>query len=154
MNDDDELIVPPGLIYITYIRASPQRIWDALTRSEFTSQFLFGRTVESDWRQGSPWRMLQPDGSPDVSGEVLESDPPRRLKVSWRVEWAGQLEPAIVTYDIEQVGDVAKLTLTQHMPGAIPRKFVKAGQQGWAIIMSSLKSLLETGEAIVMEPPQ
>ncbi len=154
MNDDDELIVPPDLIYVTYIRASPQRIWDALTQSEFTSQFLFGRTVESDWRKGSPWRMLQPDGSPDVSGEVLESDPPRRLKVSWRVEFARQLEPAIITYDIEQVGDVAKLTLTQHTPGAIPRKFVKAGQQGWAIIMSSLKSLLETGEAIKMEPPQ
>lgn len=156
MNDDDELIAPPDLVYVTYIRAAPQRIWEALTQSELTRQFFFGRAVESDWRTGSPWRMLQPDGSPDVSGEVLESDPPRRLKLSWRVDWAGQLEPAIVTYEIEQVGDVAKLTLTQHTPGAAPRKYVKAGEQGWAIIMSSLKSLLETGKPIIvkMEPPQ
>lgn len=152
--DDDELIAPPDLVYVTYIRAAPQRIWDALTRSELTQQFFFGRTVESDWRRGSAWRMLQPDGSPDVSGDVLESDPPRRLKLSWRVEWAGQLEPAIITYDIEPVGDVAKLTLTQHTPGAIPRKFVKAGQQGWAIIMSSLKSLLETGQPIIIQVEQ
>jgi uncharacterized protein YndB with AHSA1/START domain len=156
MNDSDERIIPPDLVYITYIRATPQRVWDALTQSAFTTQFFFGRTVESEWRKGSPWRMLQPDGSPDVSGEVLESNPPRRLKVSWRVDWIEPLEPAIVTYDIEAAGDVTKLTLTQHNTGPVPRKFVKAGQQGWAIIMSSLKSLLETGAPIVVEmaPPQ
>jgi uncharacterized protein YndB with AHSA1/START domain len=156
MSDDDERIVPPDLVYITYIRATPQRVWDALTQSAFTTQFFFGRTVESDWRKGSPWRMLQPDGSPDVSGEVLESDPPRRLKVSWRVDWIEPLEPAIVSYDIEAAGEVTKLTLTQHNTGPVPRKFVKAGQQGWAIIMSSLKSLLETGAPIIVEmaPPQ
>jgi uncharacterized protein YndB with AHSA1/START domain len=156
MNDDDERIVPPDLVYITYIRAQPQRVWDALTQSAFTTQFFFGRTVESDWRKGSPWRMLQPDGSPDASGEVLESDPPRKLKVSWRVDWIEPLEPAIVTYDIEAFGEVTRLTLTQHNTGPVPRKFVKAGQQGWAVILSSLKSLLETGEPIVvrMEAPR
>jgi uncharacterized protein YndB with AHSA1/START domain len=156
MSDDDERIVPADLVYVIYIRAAPQRVWDALTQSAFTTQFFFGRTVVSDWRKGSPWRMLQPDGSPDVSGEVLESDPPRRLQVSWRVDWIEPLEPAIVTYDIEAVGDVSKLTMTQHNAGPAPRKFVKAGQQGWAVILSSLKSLLETGEPIVvrMAPPQ
>ena len=131
-------------------------MWDALTQSAFTTQFFFGRTVESDWRKGSAWRMLQPDGSPDVSGEVLESEPPRKLKVSWRVDWAEPLEPAVITYDIEPVGEVTKLTMTQHNSSPVPRKFVKAGKEGWAVILSSLKSLLETGQPIIvpMGPPQ
>lgn len=159
MNDNDEQIVPPDLVYITFIRATPQRVWDALTQSAFTTQFFFGRTVESDWRQGSRWRLLMPDGKVDVEGVVLESDPPRRLKVNWRVDWieeARDLEPVIVTYDIEQMGDMVKLTLTQHNDGPMPRKFVESGKLGWAAILSSLKSLLETGAPldIRMEPPQ
>jgi uncharacterized protein YndB with AHSA1/START domain len=99
------------------------------------------------------------DGRADVEGEVMESDPPRRLKVSWKVDWieeARGLKPAIVTYDIEQAGDAVKLTLTQHNTGPVPRKFVEAGKQGWAAILSSLKSLLETGQplAIRMKAPE
>ena len=99
------------------------------------------------------------DGRTDVDGEVLESDPPRRLQLSWKVDWleeARMLEPAIVTYDIEPAGDLVKLTLTQHNNGPVPRKFVEGGKQGWAAILSSLKSLLETGQALTikMGPPQ
>jgi uncharacterized protein YndB with AHSA1/START domain len=159
MNDGDERITPPDLVYITFIRATPQKVWDALTQSEFTRQFFFGRSIESDWRKGSHWRLVMEDGRTDVEGEVLESDPPRRLKVSWRVDWieeARALEPAIVTYDIEPVGDAVKLTLTQHNSGPVPRKFVDAGKQGWAAILSSLKSLLETDQPLVikMGPPK
>ena len=159
MNDPNELIVPPDLVYVTFIRSTPQKVWDALTQSEFTKQFFFGRTVESDWRKGSSWRLVMPNGATDVEGEVLESDPPRRLKLSWKVEWLAEaraLEPAIITYDIEPAGDVVKLTLTQHNTGLVPRKFVDAGKQGWAAIMSSLKSLLETDQPLVikMNPPE
>jgi uncharacterized protein YndB with AHSA1/START domain len=159
MTDPNEPIQPPDLVYITFIRSTPQKVWDALTQSAFTTRFFFGRTIESDWRQGSHWRLVMEDGRTDVEGEVLESEPPRRLKVSWRVDWieeARALEPAIVTYDIEQAGDAVKLTLTQHNPGPVPRKFVEAGKQGWAAILSSLKSLLETGAplAIKMGPPK
>lgn len=158
MNDGDELIVPPDVVYITYIRATPQQVWDALTKSEFTSKFFFGRTVESDWKRGSKWRLVMPDGKTDVAGEVLIGDAPRKLQVTWVVEWLDDApkEPAIITYVIEQVGDLAKLTMTQHTDAKIPRKFLDAGRQGWAAILSSLKSLLETGEALVikMEPPQ
>lgn len=155
----DEKIVPPDLVYITYIRAPAKRVWAALTQSEFTRQFFFGRTVEGDWKQGSPWRLVMADGKTDVDGEVLESDPPRRLKVSWTVQWHPEtrdLEPAIITYDLEETGAVTKLTLTQHNQGPVPKKFVEAGKQGWSLILSSLKSLLETGEAILVEmkPPQ
>lgn len=159
MTDGDERIVPPDLVYITFIRSTPQKVWDALTQSAFTTQFFFGRSIESDWKPGSRWRLVMQDGRTDVEGEVLESDPPRRLKVSWRVDWieeARALEPAIVTYEIEQAGDAVKLTLTQHNVSAIPRKFIDAGKQGWAAILSSLKSLLETGSplAIKMNPPE
>jgi uncharacterized protein YndB with AHSA1/START domain len=159
MSDPNEMIVPPDVVYITYIRSTPQKVWDALTQSDFTKQFFFGRVVESDWKKGSPWRLIMPDGKTDVAGEVRESNPPRLLKVSWRVEWmeeARKLEPAIVTYEIDPVDDAVKLTMTQHNSGAAPRKFVEAGKQGWAVILSSLKSLLETGKplAITPRPPQ
>jgi len=153
MSDPDEKIVPPDLVYVTFIRSTPQKVWDALTQSVFTTQFFFGRSIESDWKQGSHWRLVMEDGRTDVEGEVLESDPPLRLKVSWRVNWleeARALEPAIVAYDIEQAGDAVKLTLTQHNSGPAPRKLIDAGKQGWAAILSSLKSLLETGQPLVI----
>src|SRR5262245_13357553 len=135
MNDGDERIIPPDLVYVFFIKATPQRVWDALTQSAFTEKFFFGRTVESDWKKGSPWRMLKPDGTLDIDGEVLESDAPRRLKVSWRIPWIEEaLEPAIITYDIEAAGDAVKLTLTQHNAGPAPRKFVESGKLGWAAI--------------------
>jgi len=159
MNEGDERIIPPDLIYIFYIKSTPQKVWDALTKSEFTTQFFFGRTVESDWKQGSPWRMLMPDGKLDIDGQVLIADAPRKLQVTWRVDWLEDPDPpgpAIITYDIEQVGEAVKLTMTQHSDYAIPRKYLDAGAQGWAIILSSLKSLLETGEPlkIHVEQPQ
>lgn len=150
----DEKILPPDLIYIMYIRAGAKRVWDALTQSEFTRQFFFGRTVESDWKQGSRWRLVMADGKTDVDGEVLESDPPRRLKLSWTVQWHHEtrdLKPAIITYDLEETGEVTKLIMTQHNEGPTPQKLVEAGKQGWSLILSSLKSLLETGEAIIVE---
>ena len=158
-NDGDERIVPPDLVYVFYIRSTSQKVWDALTNSAFTTKFFFGRTVESDWKQGSPWKMVMPDGKLDVSGDVLISDPPRKLQISWTVDWIDIPDPpgpAIITYDIEQAGDAVKLAMTQHSDYAIPRKFIQAGAQGWAIILSSLKSLLETGEPLVvkMEPPK
>jgi uncharacterized protein YndB with AHSA1/START domain len=158
MSDGDKLIVPPDVVYITFIRATPLMVWDALTKSEFTKQFFFGRTVESDWKQGSPWKLVMPDGKTDVAGEVLISDAPRKLQLTWVVEWLKDApkEPAIITYDIEPAGDLVRLTMTQHSITAIPRKFLEAGKQGWAAILSSLKSLLETGEALVikMNPPE
>jgi uncharacterized protein YndB with AHSA1/START domain len=157
-NDDDERIVPPDVIYNIFIRTTPQKVWDALTQSEFTTKFFFGRTVESDWKKGSPWKLLFPDGKIDVEGEVLESDPPKLLKVTWRVDWLDEPRPgaALITYEIQQHGEIVQLIMTQHTDSTIPRKYVKAGQMGWGAILSSLKSLLETGQAldIQMEPPQ
>ncbi|MEZ5971383.1 MAG: SRPBCC family protein [Hyphomonadaceae bacterium] len=158
VNDGDERIVPPDLVYVFFIRGTARKVWDALTSSEFTTKFFFGRSVESDWKQGSPWKMVMADGTLDVFGEVLVSDPPRKLQLTWDMDWGDEPDPpkaAIITYDIEQAGDAVKLTMTQHTTGAIPRKYIQAGAQGWAIILSSLKSLLETGEPLIvkMDPP-
>lgn len=149
--DDDERIVPPDVVYNIFIRSTAQKVWDALTQSAFTTQFFFGRTVESDWSKGSSWRLLFPDGRVDVDGVVLESDAPRVLKVTWRVAWLDDPDPpgpALVTYEIQQHGEIVQLTMTQHTESAIPRKYVKAGQMGWGAILSSLKSMLETGKAL------
>src|SRR6266496_4118290 len=91
-------------VYVTYIAAPPAQVWEALTSSEFTTQYFFGRSVESDWEKGSPWVLRKPDGHTDVRGEVRESDWPRKLVVSWNVDWSEtKLPESIVTYDIEQI---------------------------------------------------
>ena len=158
-NSDDERIVPPDVVYNIFIRTTPQKVWDALTKSEFTTQYFFGRTVESDWKKGSPWKLLFPDGRVDVDGVVQESDAPKLLKVTWRVAWFNEPEPpgfALITYEIVQHDEVVQLTMTQHTDSTIARKYIKAGQMGWGAILSSLKSMLETGKAldIQMKPPE
>ncbi|MGH6951044.1 MAG: SRPBCC family protein [Vitreimonas sp.] len=158
MNDRDEMLVPPDLVYVTYIRATPQRVWQALTRGEDTQRYFFGFRIESDWRVGARWALYDGESVHD-EGEVLECDPPRRLKISWRAvafDDARELSPAFITYDIEPAGEAVKLTMTQHQPTPIPRKYIEGGEQGWPMILSSLKSLLETGDALVikMEHPQ
>jgi uncharacterized protein YndB with AHSA1/START domain len=157
MNED--WLTPPDVVYVTYIKAPPERVWQALTSAEFSRKMFFGLSVQSDWRVGSHWAFLNEDGSVHDEGEVLESDPPRRLKLSWRVvfiEEARGLPDAFITYDIEKAGEVTKLTMTQHQPKPIPRKFYEGGKQGWPLILSILKSVLETGEgfSVPMGPPQ
>ena len=147
----------PNFIYVIYIAAPAEKVWEALTQSEFTRQFFFGRTVESDWKTGSPWRLVMPDGRTDVAGEVLEADPPRRLKLSWTVMWVeemAKLPPTHITYDIEPVGGVVKLTMTQANDFEIDERHLEGGRQGWPIILSGLKSLVETGTPLDVPTPK
>ncbi len=146
-------------VYVTYIAATPEKVWAALTSSEFTTRYFFGRSVESDWKQGSPWILRMPGGRMDVSGEVRESDPPRKLVVSWNVDWSEtKLPESIVTYDIERLGDkLVRLTMTEAHPTPIPAYLLEGGRRGWPMILSGLKSLLETGRPLsipVPEPPR
>jgi uncharacterized protein YndB with AHSA1/START domain len=155
MATNDEMIVPPDVVYVTYIKATPQRVWDALTRGEDTKRYFFGFRIESDWRAGARWALNGDEGVHD-EGEVLECDPPRRLKISWNVVAfadARGLPPAYITYDIEPLGETVRLTMTQHQPKPIPRKYYEGGKQGWPMILSSLKSLLETGAPLVIQTP-
>ena len=137
-------------VYVTYIRTSADQLWQALLQPEFTRAYWFGFTLDSDWKPGSPWRMLKPDGSPADAGEVLESDPPRRLKLSWRNEFRPELTAegfSECSFELEPMGEMVKLTVTHRMDKP-QSKMIQAVSGGWPQILASLKSLLETGTAL------
>jgi len=154
----DARMTTESTVYVTYIAAAPEKVWSALTSSEFTTRYFFGRTVESDWKKGSPWFLRKPDGNIDIQGEVRESDPPRKLVVSWNVvgiEQFRNLPEAIITYDIEPAGEgVVRLTMTEAHPTPIPAYLLEGGRRGWPIILSGLKTLLETGKSLAVATPQ
>jgi uncharacterized protein YndB with AHSA1/START domain len=107
---------------------------------------------------GGHFVVRAPDGSVQISGEVVECDPPRKLSITWNVNWPALVEklgPTLVTYEIERAGDAVRLTLTQAHDRTIDDDILSGGRQGWPAILSSMKSLLETGEPLVikMEPP-
>ncbi|HEY6254474.1 MAG TPA: SRPBCC family protein [Xanthobacteraceae bacterium] len=134
-------------VYVTYIRTTPEKLWDALITPEFTRSYWCGTWQESDWAAGSSWRIMIPDGRVADSGEVLEIDRPRRLVLSWRNEFRPELKSegfSRAAFDLERVGDTVKLTVTHEMERD-GSKFIEAVSNGWPHILASLKSLLETG---------
>jgi uncharacterized protein YndB with AHSA1/START domain len=134
-------------VYVTYIRTSPQKLWDALTKPEFIKQYWFDMTQESEWKPGAPWTMTFPDGRIADAGEVLEIDPPRRLVLKWRNEFRPELKAegySRCVYDLEEGGGMMRLTIT-HSIEKDNAKLIEAVAGGWPRILSSLKSLLETG---------
>jgi uncharacterized protein YndB with AHSA1/START domain len=146
----------PDTVYVTYIAATPEQVWDALTRPEFTSQYFFGRRIESDWKSGSPWKLLMSDGRVDVQGQVLVSERPRLLELSWHVEWNEEvraLPPNRVRYLIEPAGDAVRLTMTEIHDEPVEEKYLEGGRQGWPMILSGLKTLLETGRPLGLAVP-
>lgn len=153
MNGSD--LTTEDTVYVTYIAAAPEQVWRALTESAFTARYFFGRSVESDWRAGSKWLLRMPDGREDIVGVVRECDPPRRLVLTWNIAWApGQFPECVVTYDIEQAFDgVVRLTMTEAHPTPIAKGLLEGGRKGWPMILSGLKSLLETGKALNVPTP-
>jgi uncharacterized protein YndB with AHSA1/START domain len=137
-------------VYVTYIRTTPAKLWDALTRPEFTARYWCECRHESDWKAGSSWKLMIPDGRVGDGGEVLEIDPPRRLVLSWRNEFMPEMRAegtSRCTFDLEQAGDAVKLTVSHEMDRE-GSKYIEAIANGWPSILSSLKSLLETGEPL------
>ena len=135
-------------VYVTYIRTTPAKLWQALTQPEWTERYWFGSRQECDWKVGSSWKMFMPTVGLTDSGEVLEVEPEKRLVLSWRNEFMPELKAegfSRMTYDIEPDGELVKLTVTHESDGAV---FIEKVSGGWPKILSSLKSLLETGEAL------
>jgi len=135
-------------VYVTYIRTTPAKLWQALTEPDFTQRYWFGARQECDWKVGSPWKLVMPTVGLADSGEVLEVDPERRLVLSWRNEFMPELKAegfSRMTYDIEPEGETVKLTVTHESDGEV---FIEKVSGGWPKILSSLKSLLETGEPL------
>lgn len=149
----------PRTVYVTYIAATPERVFAALTEPEFTRQFFFGRSIEIEPKVGGRFILRMPDGRVDVKGEVVEWSPPHRLSVTWTVDWIEamrDLPACLVTYDIVQAGESVRLTMTEAHQWDAPEDLLAGGRAGWPAILSSLKSLLETGKplSIKMEPPK
>lgn len=142
---------PPKLVFATYIRTTPDRIWRALTESEFTTRYYYGSTVHSDWQPGSRYEYRTGDNLA-IEGLVLEADPPRRLSMTFRDLWSNpdaHTEPARVTFEIEESGSgVCRLTVVhEDVVGADSRIAEVSG--GWPFILAGLKTLLETGEPLL-----
>jgi uncharacterized protein YndB with AHSA1/START domain len=154
----DTQLTTESTVYVIYVAASPEKVWAALTSSEFTTQYFFGRKVQSDWKPGSSWLLQRGDGTVDVRGIVRESDPPRKLVVTWKVDGPPEMKDlpeSVVTYDIEPVGtSVVRLTMTEAHPTPIPAHLLEGGRRGWPMILSGLKSLLETGKPLEVPVPQ
>jgi uncharacterized protein YndB with AHSA1/START domain len=137
-------------VYVIYIRATAEKLWQALTEPEFTRKYWFDTTQESAWKPGASWRIVFADGRVGDSGEVVEIDPPRRLVLTWRHEIVPELTAegySRLTYELEQQGEAVLLTLTHTMDRS-ESKFIQSIAEGWPAILSSLKSLLETGSPL------
>jgi len=142
-------------VYVTFIRTTPEKLWSALTDAETMKQYWFGMHQESDWKAGSPWKLVFPDGRVADAGEILEVDRPRRLVIRWRNEFMPELKaegPARCTYEIEETRGAVKLTIT-HAMDRPNSQFIEKVSGGWQQILSNLKSLLETGDVVLRTHP-
>lgn len=140
-------------IYEVFIRTTPERLWQAITDPAFTTRYFFGTAVRSSFTPGAPISYHAPDGAPIVEGEILEADPPHRLVQTWIIRYNPALahERSIVTWRIEQRGEACKLTATHDLAGA-PGTAANVGKDGWTVVLSGLKTLLETGASLVIAP--
>jgi uncharacterized protein YndB with AHSA1/START domain len=136
------------LVFQIYIRATPEQVWQGITDTEFRRQYFFGSTFESTLEPGSPLRSHSPDGELWGDDIVLECDPPHLLSHSWRSLWdpdAVDEPPSRVTWRVEeQDGGITKLTVVhdqlEHSPAT-----ARGVSGGWALVISGLKTVLETG---------
>jgi len=136
----------PNFVYVIYIATTPEKLWQALTDGAFTRQYWFGHIIESDWKLGSRVYFRDGDDRHDY-GEVLEYEPCRRLAYGWHAasyEVFRHEKPSRVMFELEPMGGEVKLTVThdEFEPGS---KMRIAVSNGWPLVLSSLKSLLEIG---------
>jgi uncharacterized protein YndB with AHSA1/START domain len=142
----------PKFVYVSYISTTPEKLWNALSDAEMTKDYWARHKNVSDWQVGSEWSHQDYDtGTMDIVGKVLESDPPRRLVLTWRSgkESLKDEEPSRVTFLVEPYGDAVRLTVT-HEELEPDSGMLKGITAGWPAVLSSLKTMLETGEAMPM----
>jgi uncharacterized protein YndB with AHSA1/START domain/DNA-binding transcriptional ArsR family regulator len=169
--EEESMVDKPSFVYTTYIRTTPERLWEALTDPAFTRRYWWDTTFQTDWKAGSTMRW-DTRGVTVIDPEqvVLEAEPPRRLSYTWHTvtpELAGVLElteearerlaterRSKVTFEIEPLGELVKLTVVHDgfEAGSLMASLVS---QGWPRVLSDVKTLLETGETMpaIPEPP-
>ena len=147
-----ETTARPKLVYEVLIKAPQERVWEAITTPEFTTRYYYGSALKSDLKVGSAFTYMSPDGSaPIIEGEVVESDPPRRLSHTYRSLWgplAGDA-PTKVTWELEAAQNgVTKLTVIHDDFAGETATYKGLSEGGYTWILSNLKTLLETGEPL------
>lgn len=147
----------PDRILLIYIAAPPEKVWALLTDAPNSPTWFFGQRMEVGDEVGTPFAVIAPDGVPQVKGNVLAIDPPRRLMVSWDILVEG-MKPVEVEFLVDDAGSgVSKLTVHEYHHAVVPEAYIKAGREGWSLILSGIKSILETGKPlppVKMERPQ
>ncbi|MFD0690639.1 ArsR/SmtB family transcription factor [Actinomadura fibrosa] len=143
----------PSYVYVTYIRASPEQVWQALTDADLTARY-WGHANVSDWQPGSPWEHRRADesGAVDAVGRVVESEPPTRLVITFEdtPDVQPPREASVVTFLVEPHQDIVRLTVTHEN---LPNQEMLAGiSAGWPAVLANLKSLLETGDVLPQAP--
>jgi uncharacterized protein YndB with AHSA1/START domain len=144
----------PKFVYVTHINTTPEKVWQALTTAEFTQRYWMGQRVQSDWKAGAPVSFAKPDGTVKHIGEVLRFEPPKILSYSWSGKGCHSdvaTEPATrVTFEIAADAGITTLTVTHDgfEPGS---KIFGDISGGWPIVLSGLKTLLETNKSLPFE---
>lgn len=143
-------MVNSRFVYVTYIRTTPDKLWRALIDPEFTRKYWCETWQECEWKVGSSWRIMAPDGRIADSGAILEIEPERRLVLTWQNQFVTEMKAeghSRLTIELEPMGTSVKLTLIHEMEKP-DSKLIGAVSTGWPHILASLKSLLETGESL------
>lgn len=139
-----------GLVYVTYIMSTPEKVFEAITKPELARRY-WGHENVSDWREGSPWQHVRANEQRTVElvGEVMEVTPPSRLVISWANESQASDPGAFsrVTFDIVEYEEMVRLTVTHDQLEA-GSGMANGVSKGWPVVLSSLKSFLETGKGL------
>jgi uncharacterized protein YndB with AHSA1/START domain len=137
----------PKLVYTTFIKSTPKKTWDAITKPEFTQQYWAGIGNVSDWKLGSKWNhVVAKNGEVWITGEVVESVAPKRLVITW-ADPDDLKDVSRVTFEIEKLKEVVCLTVT-HDSFKSGSKMAGKVSWGWPRVLSSMKSFLETGKGL------
>ena len=140
------------LVYVTYIRTTPEKVWEAIVSPEFTARYWGGNRNMSDWKPGSEWKHVGDEGEIYVIGEVIASEPPHLLELTWSdPEQPG--DRSRVAFEIEQIADLVRLRV-RHDQFAAGSAMPDKVDHGWPLVLSSLKSCLETGQGIDVWAPK
>jgi uncharacterized protein YndB with AHSA1/START domain/DNA-binding transcriptional ArsR family regulator len=141
----------PSYVYVTYIRASAEQVWQALTDADLTARY-WGHANVSDWQPGSAWEHRRADGSGvvDVTGKVIAAEPPTRLAITFEDDPGPAREPSVVTFLVEPHQDIVRLTVTHENLANL--EMLNGISAGWPAVLANLKSLLETGDTLPQAP--
>jgi uncharacterized protein YndB with AHSA1/START domain/DNA-binding transcriptional ArsR family regulator len=150
--EERDMVSKPTFVYVTYIQSTPEAVWRALTDADLTAEY-WGHSNVSDWHVGSRWEHQRTDGSgvADGVGTVLETDPPKRLVITFGAPGEEPPEgPSRVAFEIEPYGDIVRLTVTHE--NLADQAEYEAASAGWPAVLANLKSLLETGHVLPQAP--